>query len=327
MTVITINDIWERYREDLDLTEEKIRETFESVAPAIATVGKHLHSSGGKRFRPFLSILSAKMLGLSGHPVATLACSVECIHTASLLHDDVIDGADVRRGQPAANAVYGNQIVILVGDYFYANALRLANLLKNHSVMDAICTATAKMSEGELLQLSKKGNPETSEEDYMKVVEGKTATLISAACRGGAALAGADEKQEKAFQNFGLKLGYAFQMVDDILDYSAAQKELGKTLGKDLEEGKITLPLIYLLRDASPAEKERAIQIIKSGDFGEGNLATILQMFDKYGSIKKSYDRAHTLLQEAKDELSIFEDSPERASLYAIADYAVSRKK
>jgi octaprenyl-diphosphate synthase len=226
MEQLTIKDIWEYYKEDLALAEEKSKEILKTVAPAISTVGHHLFASGGKRIRPFLAILSSKLLGKSGDDVSTLACSVEFIHSASLIHDDVVDGADLRRGQPAAHSLWGNQVVVLVGDFLYANALRLANLLNHQGIMDALCTATAKMSEGELVQLSKKGNPEITEDDYMKIIQGKTAILMSAACQGGAVLGGASKQQEDALASFGLKFGFAFQMVDDILDYMAEEKTL-----------------------------------------------------------------------------------------------------
>ncbi len=183
---MTINEIWEHYKVDLEQAEAKINDALKTVAPAISMVGNHLLSSGGKRIRPFLAILSSKLFGVNGDNVSTLACSVEFIHTASLIHDDVVDGASLRRGKPSAHSLYGNQLVVLVGDYLYANALRLANLLKRQPIMDALCNATAKMSEGELVQLSKKGSIDMTIDDYMKIIRGKTAILMSAACKGGA---------------------------------------------------------------------------------------------------------------------------------------------
>jgi octaprenyl-diphosphate synthase len=327
MEQLTIKDIWEYYKEDLALAEEKSKEILKTVAPAISTVGHHLFASGGKRIRPFLAILSSKLLGKSGDDVSTLACSVEFIHSASLIHDDVVDGADLRRGQPAAHSLWGNQVVVLVGDFLYANALRLANLLNHQGIMDALCTATAKMSEGELVQLSKKGNPEITEDDYMKIIQGKTAILMSAACQGGAVLGGASKQQEDALASFGLKFGFAFQMVDDILDYMAEEKTLGKSLGKDLEEGKITLPLINLLRDADTREVDQIKEIIRDENLTETDLAFIQHAMKKHNSIEKSYNRAQSLISEARAELDIFEDSYEKQSLLTISDYVLSRRK
>jgi len=324
---MTIDEMWEHYREDLNAAEKKIGETLKVVEPAVAQVGNHLLSSGGKRVRPFLAILSAKLFGAHGDEVSTLACSVEFIHSASLIHDDVVDGASIRRGGPSAHSVYGNQVVILVGDFLYANALRLANLLKRQSIMDALCTATAKMSEGELVQLSKTGSIDITEDDYMKIIRGKTAILISAACQGGAVLGNATKVQEDALAAFGLKFGYAFQMADDILDYVAVESRLGKKLGKDLEEGKITLPLINLLKEVGNEEKDEIKKIIQTDTLAETDLAYMNHLFKKYRSIEKSYEKAQSLLSEAKAELDILDDSIEKESLVALADYAVNRKK
>lgn len=327
MEQMTINEIWEYYKDDLQYTEEKIQETLKTVAPAISAVGNHIFSAGGKRIRPLLAILSSGLFGSRGDEVSTLASSVEFIHAASLIHDDVVDGAELRRGQPSAHSLWGNQVVVLVGDFLYSNALRLANLLKRQSIMDALCTATAKMSEGELIQLSKKGSPDLSEEDYMKIIQGKTAILMSAACKGGAVLGRASQAEEDALSSFGLKFGFAFQITDDILDYIAEEKKFGKTLGKDLEEGKITLPLICLMGDAEEDEKKQVREILGSGSFAETDLAYILTLFRKHKSIEKSYEKVKTILDEARAELDIFNDSMEKKSLLTISDYLLNRKK
>ena len=324
---MTINEIWKYYKEDLRLAEDKIQETLGTVAPAISAVGNHIFSAGGKRVRPLLAILSSRLCGTSGDGVSTLASSVEFIHAASLIHDDVVDGADLRRGKPSAHSLWGNQVVILVGDFLYANALRLANLLGGQTIMDALCNATAKMSEGELIQLSKKGSADLSEEEYMKIIQGKTAILMSAACKGGAVLGKASQAEEDALASFGLKFGFVFQITDDILDYTAEEKTFGKNLGKDLEEGKITLPLICLLKDAEEGEISQIQEILKSGKCAETDLAYILRLFRQYRSIEKAYEKAAAILDEARSELDIFDDSMEKKSLLAISDYLLNRKK
>ena len=324
---MTINEIWEYYKEDLQSAEDKIQETLKTVAPAISAVGNHIFSAGGKRVRPLLAILSARLFGARGDEVSTLASSVEFIHAASLIHDDVVDGAGLRRGKPAAHSLWGNQVVILVGDFLYSNALRLANLLKRQSVMDGLCNATAKMSEGELIQLSKKGSADLSEEEYMKIIRGKTAILMSAACKGGAVLGNASQTEENALESFGLKFGYAFQITDDILDYTAEEKAFGKNLGKDLEEGKITLPLICLMNDAEESEISQISEILKSGEIAETDLAYVLHLFRQYKSIEKAYEKATTILDEARAELGSFGDSMEKKSLLTISDYLLNRKK
>ncbi len=329
---MTIEEIWDYYKEDLQSAEEKLQETLKTVAPAISMVGRHLLMSGGKRIRPILAILSSRIFGYRGDKAGILACSVESIHTASLLHDDIVDGASTRRGKPSAHSLWGDQIVVLVGDYLYSNALRLVNSLKSQKVMDAFTNATAMMSEGELIQLSKKnqskkGDFNISEDNYMKIITGKTAILMSAACMGGAVIGNARPKEEEALASFGLKLGMTFQIADDILDYMAEEKILGKNLGKDLGEGKITLPLIYLLRDASPEEVPKVKSIISSGKISGTDLAYVQDLLNAYKSIEKSYKRADHILRQAKAELDIFEDSPEKSALIAISDYSLGREK
>jgi octaprenyl-diphosphate synthase len=327
-----IDEIWEHYREDLRATEEKMKATLNTVAPAIPTVGEHIFMGGGKRIRPLLGIISSKLFGYNGEKITSLACCIEAIHTASLLHDDIIDGARFRRGRPSANSLWGDQIVVLVGDYLFSNALRIINSLGSQKIMDAFSTATAKMSEGELIQLykkeqCKKGNLKISEEDYIRIIMGKTAVLMSAACKGGAVIGNANQEQEDALSAFGLKLGMAFQIIDDILDYMAEEKELGKGIGKDLQEGKITLPLIYLLLDASEGESERVKAIIKNDNFSKSELHYILDLLNKYLSIKKSYTKANSILEEAKRELDIFKNSSEKTALLTISDYVLNRGK
>lgn len=324
---MTIEEVWKYYQKDIALAEAKIKETLGAVAPAISMVGKHLLMGGGKRIRPFLAILSSKISGYCGEKSSILACCTESIHTASLLHDDVVDGANIRRGQPSAHSLWGNQIVILVGDFLYSNALRLANSLQNQKIMDALSNATVRMSEGELLQLSKKGDPDITEKDYMRIIKGKTAILMSAACKSGAVLGNISQEKEDALESFGLKLGLAFQMADDILDYMAEEKTLGKSLGKDIEEGKITLPLIYLLREASHSEVEKVKAIIKNEKITSSDLTYILDLLNKYKSIEQSYEKANSILKEAKAELNIFEDSMEKMALLTISDYSLRREK
>lgn len=323
---MTIEDIWKYYQRDIALVEEKMKEIMNGVLPLVSAVGEYLLMGGGKRIRPFLAILCSKIAGYSGEKSILLACSIESIHTASLLHDDVVDGASLRRGRASANSIWGNQIVILVGDFLYSNALRLANSLQNQKITDALSTATTGMTESELLQLSKKGAPEISEEDYMRIIKGKTAILMSAACRSGALLGNISQEKENALASFGLKLGLTFQMADDILDYKADEEMLGKRLGKDIEEGKITLPLIYLLREASRDEVEKIKTIIKAERLTRSDLGCILDLLNKYKSIEKSYEKAAAILKEAKAELDIFEDSMEKAALLAILDYSLKRK-
>ncbi|HWR57437.1 MAG TPA: polyprenyl synthetase family protein, partial [Thermodesulfovibrionales bacterium] len=235
------------YADELTLVEKGLKTIFSSDALLLPAIGEHIVGGGGKRLRPLFLLLSADLAGYRGDSRVILASIIEAIHTASLLHDDVVDGAELRRGKQAAHMVWGNQMVILVGDFLYSNALRLAVLQKNQRIMETLSGATTVMTEGEILQLHRIADPEITEPDYYKIISAKTGALISAACRIGAILGGLSQGEEDALGRFGMKTGIVFQMADDILDYMANEKGLGKKLGKDLHEGKITLPLIHLL--------------------------------------------------------------------------------
>jgi len=330
------SDIFAHYAPELKSVERELLAIFDSSAAVIPLIGRHVVGSGGKKMRPLFLLMSADLCGYQGKERALLGAIIEAIHTASLLHDDVIDGADIRRGKAAAHTVWGNQIVVLVGDYLYSNALRLAVAQKKQGVMEALSEATTRMTEGELLQLHKTGDPEISMEEYFRIISAKTGILISAACKIGAIIAGRSAEKEEALAEFGLKTGIAFQLADDILDYVARQKDLGKKLGKDLEEGKITMPLIHLLKVASASEKKEIIDIInqtsgKSGQITAArkklNLQRITALFTQYKAIEESFEIAKNLVGEAKSCLNVFPDSEHREAILTMADYTLQRKK
>jgi len=323
---MNLDDIFIKYEEDLIKVENSLRELFNSNVLAIPLIGKHILDGGGKRLRPLILLLSSELAECKSDSRYTLAGIIESIHTASLLHDDVIDGAEIRRGRKPAHSIWGNQIVILVGDFLYSNALRIAVLHKNQKIMEALSEATTRMTEAEILQMSKTADPEITEDEYINIISGKTAALISSACRIGAILGSLPEEKEEALASFGMKTGIAFQMADDILDYMADQEELGKQLGKDLKEGKITLPLIYLLRSSSSSELEEIKEIIK-GNFRKSGLKKILKLFKKYDSIELSLKKARGIVENAKNELHIFPDSQVKEALCTVADYTLLRKK
>lgn len=323
-----VKDIFSAYAEELKVVEQQLLGIFSSNVFLIPMVGKHILSGGGKRMRPLFLLLSADLCGYRETNRTVLAAVIEAIHTASLLHDDVIDGADTRRGRPAAHALWGNQVVILVGDYLYSKALKIAVAQRKQKIMEALSEATTRMTEGEILQLHKIGDPEITREEYFEIVAAKTGVLISAACRIGAVLADQPEEREMALARFGMKAGIAFQLADDVLDYVAKQEDLGKKLGKDLEEGKITMPLISLLKQATPAEQDEVREIVKgrvSG--GEEHLGRILELFAKYNAIEESLNVAQGLADEAKAELALFPPSAKREELLALAEYAMQRKE
>ncbi len=332
------DEILRHYSAELKSVEKELLSIFDSSAIVIPLIGKHIISSGGKRIRPLFLLLSADLCGHNGPERAQLGAIIEAIHTASLLHDDVIDGADTRRGKPSAHTLWGNQIVVLVGDYLYSNALRLAVNQKDQKIMEALSEATTRMTEGELIQLHKTGDPGITMEEYFKIISAKTGILISAACRIGAIIAGQPEEREMALADFGLKTGIAFQLADDILDYVAQQKDLGKKLGKDLEEGKITMPLIHLLKVASASEKEEIVGIIaETSGKSDGrriaaadrkvHLSRITSLFAQYNAIEESFNIARGLVAEAKAALDVFPDSGSKDAILAMSDYTLQRKK
>jgi octaprenyl-diphosphate synthase len=321
-----LQEVFGLYGPELKVLEDRLKDFFKSIVSPIPIIGNHLIDSGGKRLRPLFLLLSADIAGYKGKAHLDLAGIIESIHTASLLHDDVVDAAEVRRGKLPAHSIWGNQVVILVGDFLYANALRLAVMQKNQKIMETLSGATTKMTEGEILQLTKIGDPDITEKEYLNIISAKTGALISAACRIGAILGSLPENKENALSHFGMKTGTAFQMADDILDYMADEGKLGKRLGKDLREGKITLPIIYLLRGATDAEVRVVKNIIKDG-FKQGDLKRIHELFRKHNVLARSFKKAYNLISDAKAELEMFPHSTAKEALFTVADYVLSRGK
>ncbi|HSB52408.1 MAG TPA: polyprenyl synthetase family protein [Dissulfurispiraceae bacterium] len=332
-----VKETFSRFADELKRVDSALLDLFRSDAVLIPAIGRHILGSGGKRIRPLFLLLSADLCGYTEPDRVLLAAIIEAIHTASLLHDDVIDGAETRRGRPASHALWGNQIVVLVGDFLYATALKHAVAQRNQKVMEALSGATSRMTEGEILQLHKTGDPDITEKEYFDIISAKTGVLISAACRIGAILANQTEDREQALSRFGMKTGVAFQLADDVLDYVANQEDLGKRLGKDMEEGKITMPLIHLLKVASEGEKSEIRALIKecgarhddgdSRNNGNVRLSRLTDLFEKYEAIEASMSSARALVEEAKSELDIFPLSREKDALLAMADYAMERDR
>ena len=327
MEATSVRSIFEHYSEELKTVDQQLMGIFSSNVFLIPMIGKHILGGGGKRMRPLFLLLSSDLCGYKETNRSILAAIIEAIHTASLLHDDVIDGADTRRGNPAAHAVWGNQVVILVGDFLYSKALKIAVAQRKQRIMEALSEATTRMTEGEILQLHKIGDPEITQEEYFEIVAAKTGVLMSAACRIGAILANQPEQREMALARFGMKTGMAFQLTDDILDYVASPKDLGKKLGKDLEEGKITMPLLYLLKTASDAEQDEIRAIVKERAGGNSGLHRMMELFSKYHARDESLKTAASLVEEAKAELDLFPASAQKDALLSMADYAVQRKE
>jgi octaprenyl-diphosphate synthase len=322
---MNLQEVFNLYEEKLHQVELNLKELFANKVPFIPLIGNYIISSGGKRMRPLFHLISADLAGYTGNAHIDIAGIIESIHTASLLHDDVVDMAELRRGNPTANSIWGNQIVVLVGDFLYSNALKTAVMQKNQRIMEVLSSSTTRMTEGELLQLTRTGDPDITEKEYIEIISAKTGALISAACRLGAILGELPEEQENALASFGMKTGIIFQMADDILDYMADENALGKKLCKDLEEGKITLPLLYLLTTAGKDEQNEIKQIIRN--FSEEGLSRIMVLLKEHRSIELSLKKAQALANEATAELSVFPDSRAKDALLAISEYSLHREK
>lgn len=321
-----INDVFDIFREDLERVEGWMGKALQSEVDLIPRIGGHLIGSGGKRFRPLLLLSTAALYGYSGERRYPLAAVIEFIHTATLLHDDVIDHAQTRRGKVSANNVWGNAASVLVGDYLYSKAFKLMTEHGNLAVIKILAEATNVMAEGEVFQLVKCGDVTLSERDYLKIIEQKTSYLIAAACAIGAILGGAPQWQVKALSRFGRALGSAFQIIDDTLDYVAKEETFGKAIGKDLDEGKLTLPLIRTLSLCEKDERAEVITILKNTERDDRSVTRILNLIESYGGISYAMDRAEAYIADGQGILAAFPDSPGRNALLAIADFVISRK-
>lgn len=321
-----MNNVLKRYENDLKRVEERLSEYIRSEISLIPVIITHLISSGGKRFRPLMLLAASDLCGYQGDRRFPLSAVIEFIHTATLLHDDVVDHAETRRGKPSANNVWGNSASVLVGDFLYSRCFTLMSEDGDLSVIKLISDTTNTMAEGEVFQLMKSGDINITESEYFSLIEKKTAILISAACAMGGILAKAPEEQVEKLKAFGLKIGLAFQLTDDTLDYVAAEEEFGKAIGMDLKEGKITLPLIRTLKLCSPEEKERIAHILEKNEGDGENIRYVASLISRYDGIDYALRTARALIQEGRTLLDVFEDSEAKTSLLAVADYVLERK-
>ncbi|MDZ4184264.1 MAG: polyprenyl synthetase family protein [Desulfuromonadales bacterium] len=314
-------------RGDMEKVEAKFREHLESDVPLIRKVGEYVLASGGKRVRPLLLLLTAKMSGYQGTQHIDLASVVEFIHTATLLHDDVVDAASLRRGNASANTVWGNEASVLVGDFLFAKSFSVMVRSGDLRVLQILSDATTKMAEGEVLQLISTCDIDIAEERYMTVIRTKTAVLIAAACQCGGFLGGATPEQDDALRDFGMNLGVAFQLMDDALDYVAVEADFGKAHCHDLAEGKVTLPLIQVLRLCSEDERQAIATIVEREELEEADIATITALISHYQGIEYTRHRATELVERAKSCLTVFASCPAKDALYELADFVVQRSR
>ena len=312
---------------DMARVDALITERMDSPVPVIPALAEHLIAAGGKRLRPLLTLASARMCGYRGGRHHALAACVEFIHTATLLHDDVVDESDLRRGLATANALWGNKASVLVGDFLFSRAFQLMVSDGSLRVLEILSGASAVIAEGEVLQLVTSNDTDTSEQSYLDVIRCKTAALFAAACRIGAVVAERPKVEEEALDSYGLNLGIAFQLIDDMLDYSAKQAELGKTVGDDFREGKITLPVLVAFHSGCPAEQQFWQRTIETLEQRDEDLDEAMRLIALHGGIDATIERARRFAEEAREALLIFPDSPIRQAMIAASDYTVQRAR
>jgi len=310
---------------DMELVNRLILSKTGSDVEMIPEVAKHLIDSGGKRLRPMLTLSAAHMCGYEGEHHITLAASVEFMHTATLLHDDVVDESDMRRGKQAARMVWGNQASVLVGDFLLGQSFRMMVDAGSMEALDVLSTASTVIAEGEVMQLAAAQSMETTEDDYLEVIKGKTAALFSAACEVGPVLAKSDKPERDAFRSFGMNLGLAFQLVDDALDYSGSKADLGKNIGDDFFEGKITLPVLLAYRRGSEDEREFWRTAMENDTADEKALAHAMTLLNKHGAITDTVGRAKHYGEIARDALAPLPSSDYKRALLDVVDFCVNR--
>jgi octaprenyl-diphosphate synthase len=319
-----IGDVFAYYEKDLKQVGEYMETYLKSEIKLIPEIVHHLIGGGGKRFRPLLLLAAAELCGYKGKRRYALSAVIEFIHTATLFHDDVVDHAETRRGRISANRIWGNEASVLIGDFLYSKSFKLMTEDEDLSILKLLSMTTNMMSEGEVFELMKAGDTHTTEDEYLSIVEKKTAILISAACAIGGIIAHATEKQIKELSKFGMDLGTAFQITDDTLDYVGHEEEFGKAIGQDLRDGKLTMPLIRTMKKCSPEERIVIHNGIKDKD--DASAAEIMKLINSHDGIGYSLKVANQYVKKAKAHLSSFADSKAKTALFTIADYVIERR-
>ena len=322
---LTAKEIFDLVREDLERVEREI--SLESVASVetVTHISQYLQTGGGKRLRPVLVLLCGRLIGETTDASIRMGAVVEMIHAATLVHDDVIDVAKSRRGRPSPNVIWGNHTAVLAGDWLYMQAFQVALRERNFRILDLLIGLTQMMVEGELLQLERIGHAGMTEADYMELVHRKTASLFSACARLGAICSGADEAVEAKLGDFAWNLGMAFQLVDDVLDFTSSEKMLGKPVGNDLREGKVTLPLIYALELATAEERKLIETVLSDNNYDSVPFLKILQLVRRYRGIERAMERAQSFTDKARQLLLEFPNSKYQRALLAVTDLVTER--
>lgn len=317
----------------LDLTDADmlqvnglITDRARSDVETVPELARHLIDSGGKRLRPMLALASAKLCNYPGPDHITTGAAIEFLHTATLLHDDVVDESDTRRGQKTARLIWGNQASVLVGDFLLGQAFLMLVEAGSLQVLKILSQAASTIAEGEVMQLIAANNTATTEDDYLAIINAKTATLFSAATESGATLAGRPNEERSALRSYGKNLGLAFQLVDDALDYSGDSVALGKSVGDDFREGKITLPVILAYRRGDQTEREFWNRTIGDRDISDGDLETAMQLMSRHNALEATFERARAYGAIAHDALAIFDDCPQKSAMLDVIAFCIERR-
>jgi octaprenyl-diphosphate synthase len=324
---LELAQIFEQVRPDLERVEQEFARQVESRVQLIPQIGRYIQGSGGKRVRPALLLMAARLAGYQGDRAVLYASVVEFIHTATLVHDDIIDEAELRRGRLAVHSRWGNDITVLLGDYLYIKSMALALTQDSLDIIRLLCDVTLRMIEGELYQLTKTGDVDITEDEHFEIIRRKTAYLFAGCARIGGMVGETTREQQEALWDYGFNLGIAFQLVDDLLDYTADESALGKPIGSDLREGKVTLPIITLLRRDGTNAAELVRQVVRERQVTGEEWRLLRRMLAETGSSDEAYNRAVEYARLAQQRLDAFPASRERDALMALPDYVLLRDR
>ncbi len=326
-TKLKPQDIYKLVEGGLARIEEELVRQSKSNVQLIDCIGRYIHESGGKRIRPAILLLSSQICGYEGPECYRLGAVIELIHAATLVHDDIIDDAKIRRGHASVNAQWGNEITVLMGDWLYMTSFTVALGERKFKILDILIDVARKMVEGELIQLSMNGSLDITEEQHLDISQRKTAFLFSACAQLGGVLGAVSDDLQERLRLYGLNIGIAFQMVDDVLDFTSNESQLGKPVGADLKEGKLTLPLIYLMREGAPEHRKLIQMALKENGVGSVHRQKVVDLVKEYGTVDRVMKQAHEYTLRAKEHLSIFPPSMAKDALMAIPDYIVNRER
>lgn len=324
--LMSTEEIFLLVRRELVQAEEEFEHRVRDASPLVASIGSYLHQGGGKRVRPALVLLSACLVaGEANKSAVRMASVMEMLHTATLVHDDIIDDARVRRGRPSVNAKWGNDVTVLIGDWLYMTAFDMTLRERHFDLLDILTSMTRLMTEGEIIQLDMIGNSRISEAEHLDIVRRKTAYMFSACAEAGGIVAGATPEERRALARYGLSVGIAFQLIDDLLDFVSTEDKLGKPVANDLREGKLTLPLIYLMEEANDQQRQMVETVMRERGFESVSREELMGLLERTGALGRAREAAHRYANEAIETLAIFPSSPYRHALISVPRFIVER--